>query len=365
MSTEQPPQAIIVCPHCRHEIELQVHKIPTAPPAVGTPSNEKRDEKAVPAEAVLTVKKAIEELIEKRPSPAEAKPVAKSEDEKRGEERLRALVAEKMSDSNFQVPPMPQVADRILLMGYNASSMDLAKIIATDQAITSNIIRIANSTYYGGAYKFDSLPTAITRIGLDQVRILVLGFSMLSKEFVGGFYREECRRLNQHAVACAYLAALLAELTGLKEREDAFMGGLLHDIGKLIIYTALNEEAQKQKKRAWVDREWNDKDLEVVLTDYHCNAGSFVAAAWKLQSWLREVIRHHHTFHQATDRPQLVALVALANRYCHRLGLGCPAEEIDVFAEGLGDAAHFSKENESRLLERLDKIKDLLKQISL
>lgn len=365
MRAEPPPQTIIRCPHCRNEIALQIHKTLAVPPAVDPLSDENRDEKGAPAEPALIGKKTTEESIERPPIPAEVEPVAKSRDAKRGEACLRALVAEKMSDSNFQVPPMPQVADRILIMGYNASSMDLAKIIANDQAITSNIMRIANSSYYGGVYEFDSLPTAITRIGLDQVRILVLGFSMLSKEFAGGFYQEACRRLHQHAVACAYLAALLAELTGLREREDAFMGGLLHDIGKLIIYTALNEEAQKQKRRAWVDREWNENDLEVVLADYHCNAGSFVASAWKLQSWLKEVIRHHHTFHQATERPRLVALVALANRYCHRLGLGCPEEEIDVFSEGLAEAAHFSKESEGRLLERLDKIKGLLKQISL
>ncbi|MDC4226339.1 MAG: HDOD domain-containing protein [Candidatus Manganitrophus sp.] len=364
MNTEQPPQAIIVCPHCQKEIELRVNKKPDAPSAVRNRSDDQRDEETAPGTSGLTVKQAIEELIEKRPIGGEGKPPAAAQDAKRGEEILRALVAKKMSDSNFQVPPMPHVAERILMMGYNAGSMDLAKIIANDQAITSNIMRIANSTFYGGVYKFETLPNAITRIGLDQVRILVLGFSMLSKEFAGGIYREECRRLNQHAVACAYLAALLAEITGVKEKEDAFLGGLLHDIGRLVIYTALEGEAQKQKKRSWVDREWNDEDLNAVLAEYHGNAGGFVATAWKLQPWLKEVIRHHHTFQQATERPRLVALVALANRYCHRFGLGCPEEEIDVFADGLGEAAHFSRERETLLLERLDKIKDLLKQLS-
>lgn len=360
MNSEQPPQIIITCPHCQKEIELQITKRPIVAPAAGNCP----DEKTSPAEPALTVKQAIEELIEKRPIPASAKPVAQSQDAKRGEERLRALIAKKMSDSNFQVPPMPGVAERILQMGDNAGSVDLAKIIANDQAITSNIIRIANSAYYGGVYKFETLPTAITRIGLDQVRILILGFSMLSKEFVGGLYQEECRRLNQHAIACAYLTALLAELTGLKEKQDAFLAGLLHDIGRLIIYTALTQEFQGKSKQAWANREWTDENLEVVLAEYHGNAGAFVATTWKLQSWLKEVIRHHHTFQQATERPHLVALVALADRYCHRFGLGCPNEEIDVFADGLGEAAHFSKESEKRLLDRIDQIKDLLKQLS-
>lgn len=359
MSTKQPPQTTILCPHCQKEIELQINKGSIAPVAANSLTAEPD-----PRHPAVTIKAAVEEPIETHWNPMEAKSTAPLRHPTRGEEYLRAFIAKEMSDSNFQVPPMPQVADRILMMGYKASSMDLAKIIANDQAITSNIMRIANSTYYGGVYKFETLPTAITRIGVDQVRILVLGFSMLSKEFSGGTYREECRRLNQHAVACAYLAALLAEFTGVKEKEDAFLGGLLHDIGKLIIYTALNEEAQKQRKRAWVDRDWNEDDLKAVLDEYHGNAGAFVATTWKLQSWLKEVIRHHHTFQRAAERPQLVALVALANRYCHRFGLGCPAEEVDVFADGLGEAAHFPKEDEKRLLERLDKIKDLIKQLS-
>lgn len=354
----EPSHTSITCPHCQKEIEIQISTTSSSS-AEGHLSN-----KILPIpQPALTVGEAIEVLNKKTPEAAEAKPAAPAPNPKQGEARLRALIAKKMSDSNFQVPPMPGVAERILQMKDDAGSVDLAKIIANDQAITSNIIRIANSAYYGGVYKFETLPTAITRIGLDQVRILILGFSMLSKEFAGGLYRQECRKLNQHAIACAYLTALLSELTGLKEKEDAFLSGLLHDIGKLIIYTALDQEYQGKKKQEWAQRGWSDEDLDVVLSEYHGNAGAFVATAWKLQPWLQEVVRYHHTFHLAKERPHLVALVALANRFCHRFGLGSPPEEIDLYAEGLAEAAHFSKRHEERVVGRIDSIRDMLNQI--
>lgn len=357
MSTE-PSHTSITCPHCRKEIDIQISTNPISSPEEGPLTRT-----ASAPEPALTVSQAIEVLNKKLPEPGKGRSTVPDPGAKQGEARLRALIAKKMSDSNFQVPPMPGVAERILQMGDNAGSVDLAKIIANDQAITSNIIRIANSAYYGGVYKFETLPTAITRIGLDQVRILILGFSMLSKEFAGGLYRQECRMLNQHAIACAYLTALLSELTGLKEKEDAFLAGLLHDIGKLIIYTVLDQEFQGKKKQEWAQRGWSDEDLKVVLDEYHGNAGAFVATAWRLQPWLQEVVRYHHTFHLAKERPQLVALVGLANRFCHRYGLGCPPEEVDLFAEGLAEAAHFSKKHEERVAGRIDPIKDMLAQI--
>ncbi|MBI3802991.1 MAG: HDOD domain-containing protein [Nitrospirae bacterium] len=354
---EQPPQTIITCPHCQKEIALSVAQ------KTVSPEDESRPAPAAPVKPAFTVKQAMEVLNKKPPAPATVPPAVPIPDSKEGQGRLRSVIAKKMSDSNFQVPPMPGVADRILQMGERANSVDLAKIIANDQAITSNIIRIANSAYYGGVYKFETLPTAITRIGLDQVRILVLGFSMISKEFAGGRYREECRQLNQHAIGCAYLAALLSELTGLKEKEDAFLSGLLHDIGKLIIYTALDQEFQGKKKQEWADRGLTDADLDAVLSEYHGNAGSFVAAAWKLQPWLQEVVRYHHAFSQAKERPQLVAVVALANRFCHRFGLGCRQEEGDLYAGGLAEAARFSKKDEERVVSRIGSIKEMLAQI--
>ncbi|MFQ5543851.1 MAG: YpsA SLOG family protein [Nitrospiria bacterium] len=272
-------------------------------------------------------------------------------------EGLLKIITDRLSQGDFQVPPMPGIVEQVLQMDDDVGVVDLAKVIIQDQAITSNIIRIANSAFYRGVSKFDKLPTAISRIGISQVRILIVGFSFLSKEFMVGKYHKECRGLGEHALGCAYIASILAEITGFSSKEDAFLGGLLHDIGKLVIFTVLSEVDEDQTNT------WTDETLEEALFKFHPIAGEYVASTWKLQPWLSEVIRKHHRFHEATERPQLVALVALANRFCHHFGLGVPEEkDKEILAFGLGEAAHFSLKRLPNIENRIDQIKDLIRQ---
>lgn len=333
MGNDQSTHVTLLCPHCHNEIDLSAAPLPGSK----EPSSANQDQRD-----------------------AVSKPHQKTVLNRDGEdEGLRKMIAARMSQGDFQVPPMPGIAEQILQMKDDVSVVDLAKVIIQDQAITSNIIRIANSAFYGGIYKFDKLPTAIGRIGISQVRILILGFSFLSKEFMVGKYHSECQALGEHALGCAYISSILAEVTGFSSKEDAFLGGLLHDIGKLVIFTVLSEAGERPLKK------WTDEAVTEVLFKYHPDAGGYVATAWQLQPWLSEVIRYHHCFKEATERPRLVALVALANRFCHQFGLGVPEEkDKDVLASGLGEAAHFSLNHIPAVQNRIAQIKDLIKQFS-
>ncbi len=352
MPPSRPVHSSIFCPHCHKEIDLVASKKENprpkpAPQPVVSPTVEVK-EKQRPVS--LPESKSAETKL------PEQKPVAPPEKNK-GNEALRKIIATKMSSGDFEVPPMPGIAEQVLVLSDDAGTVELAKVIIQDQAITTYIIRISNSAFYCGVYEFKTLPTAITRIGISQVRLLILGCSLLSKEFVGGRYRGECKRLGEHALGCAYLAAVLAELTGFSPKEDAFLGGLLHDIGKLVIYTALSEVSEKESS------EWDGEVIADVILQYHPNAGGFVAKSWKLQSWLEGVIRFHHEYGKAEERPRVVAIVALANLLCHRFGLGVPEDNTVFIEDELKEATRFSDDKASTLEGRIDGIRDIIAKL--
>lgn len=355
----------LTCPHCHKEIDLIASKKETsqadlAPEIPIAPTvNEAYQTIIIPKtnlekETQAATKPMHQTLVESEQ--AELNP-AEPPKKTKGNEALRKIIARRMSSGDFEVPPMPGVAEQVLGLSDDAGTVELAKAIIQDQAITTKIIRISNSAYYGGVYEFKTLPTAITRIGIAQVRLLILGCSLLSKEFVGGKYRDECKRLGEHALACAYLAAIVSELCGFSPKEDAFLGGLLHDIGKLVIYTALSDVSRRESG------EWTEEAIDDVLEQYHPNAGGIVAKSWKLQSWLEEVIRFHHEHEKATERPRVVAIVSLANLFCHRFGLGVPEDKTIFISDKLKEDARFSEKNVSTLESRVDGVRDIIEKL--
>ena len=273
-------------------------------------------------------------------------------------ESVRELISQRLVDIDLQLPPMPGVAQRILQLNPEATAEQFAKVVMDDQAISSAIIRMANSAYYGGLYKFESLPTAITRIGLQQVWVLALGFSILSNEFQANRFKKEYELLSEHAIGCAYLSGIISEITRFPNREDAFFAGLMHDIGKIVIYTVLDEELQRNP-----DLPLTNEEISAAVEEHHCDIGAFLAASWNLQPWMKDVSRFHLRFQQAVQNTHLVCIVALANRFCHFFGFGGPQEEIEVLADGLGEAARFKPEDLNRVIKQSEQVKDLISKL--
>src|SRR5262249_2268269 len=137
------------------------------------------------------------------------------------------------------LPPLPVVVTRIMetINDPNTSAEDLHRLIALDQGLSSKILRIVNSAYYGFPKRISTITHAVVILGFNTVRNLVLGvsaFGMLSqKSSAAGLNRT---KFWEHSVATAVGASVLAKKKRPKSRavvEEAFLGGLLHDIGEL------------------------------------------------------------------------------------------------------------------------------------
>ncbi len=240
------------------------------------------------------------------------------------------------------LPTLPIVAQRILTLtdDEETATEQLAKVIATDQALTARILTLANSAYYGHRRQISTLRQAIVVIGwimLKQVSLSVLIFkTMGSRKNRAIFWR--------HSLMAANAAASVAVRAGAKNSETAYIAGLLHDIGKLILDTTLPTEYAEVRRK--VDRDgctFVEAERSVFETD-HVEVGAWMAERWQLPPELTAAIAGHHT----PEKPEgphalLIAatyasnvLISAADRLAATPGAGVEVELPEPIRSTLG-----------------------------
>ncbi|HEY8489758.1 MAG TPA: HDOD domain-containing protein [Dehalococcoidia bacterium] len=259
------------------------------------------------------------------------------------------------------VAPMPQILEQVmtLLQDERASAADLAKVIALDQGLTVRVLRLANSAHYARPRRVATAKDAVVTIGFNEVRDLVLarGLWEAFSRGVQGPLRQEL--FWSHAVTCGVVAQLMAKETGLAAPEEAFTGGLLHDIGKLV----LNRELPQQFSEA-VQMTLN-RGIPLVEAEFrvfgftHADVGWEMSRRWSFPLSLGHVLAHHHSADLRPDREPLTYIVAQANKLCHDYGWSSDIDPSGLTAqdEGGGDDPY-----RARLLERLGGVEQVLER---
>lgn len=223
------------------------------------------------------------------------------------------------------LPTLSVVANNIVQITQSpkSSALEVGRAISQDQALVSRILRIANSTFYGFPGKITTIPHAVVILGFTNIRNLVLTAS-ISKMFSskggdGDFDREG---FWKHSVACGVTSKLIAKRLGLKNLEEVFIWGLLHDVGKLVLDTYFNEEFTRVVCLV-KEKEILLRDAEQKLLGFdHAAVGASVADRWNLPPALIKAIRFHHNPTQANESMRMVAIVHLADVFCRAIGIG-------------------------------------------
>ena len=225
----------------------------------------------------------------------------------------------------IDLPTLPVVANNIILITQNpkSSALEVGRAISQDQALVSRILRIANSTFYGFPRKITTITHAIVILGFANIRNLVVTSSILdilpSKRRDGYFDREG---FWKHSLACGVTSKLIANRLGIKNVEEVFIWGLLHDFGKLVLDTYFNEDFA-QVFRLVKEKEILIREAEEELLGFdHAMVGGRVADKWNLPPALIKVIRFHHNPPQANESMRMVAIVHLADVLCRAIGIG-------------------------------------------
>lgn len=212
---------------------------------------------------------------------------------------------------------LPDVYLRInrLIEDPNSSSLDIAKAVSQDASFTVKLLKLANSAVYNFPSTIDTVAKAVTIIGTSQIRSLALSLSVASS--FEGLPNDlvSMRNFWKHSLLCALAARQLCKLARRCDADALFTAGLLHDIGELIIFNRLPEEAKEALLLVLDSQEEvgvPEAENQVIGFD-HSAVGGALARQWNLPSVLQECIACHHDPAKAEKHPREAALIHIAN----------------------------------------------------
>ncbi len=204
----------------------------------------------------------------------------------------------------------------------DASVSSLARIMAGDQALAAMVLKLANSAYYGYARKIESLPDAVVLLGFSSIKNLAITASitrLLASDRDG--FGEVRSDLFDHSLATAVAARVLGRARRVAG-EKAFVTGLLHDLG-LVVLVCYRTEAFADLLRATEVEQAPFHHVELdVLGFEHAELGALIAAEWKFPAAICEALRYHHAPESAVVDPVLARAIHCAEWIANHSGLG-------------------------------------------
>lgn len=220
----------------------------------------------------------------------------------------------------IRVPVHPGIVAQVLDQSIPLENPEQIKCLcASDPALACHLFRAANSSFFMGLNQTRSFDQAITRLGQDQARDVLRQVCLANQTGErGALIPRYLPPLWQHAVGCAVGAEWLADRCGYQSlAQEAYLAGLLHDIGKLFLLASLQEIAASDNSALPL----SDQIIHEVMVTMHVEQGLRLAAAWNLPDDFATVISRHHEATQDNQNITL-ALVKLANKGCCKIGLG-------------------------------------------
>lgn len=239
-----------------------------------------------------------------------------------------------------EISSLPEVTTRIVEVVENPKStaQDMHDIVKNDPALAAKILKVVNSAFYGLPSQIATLDRAIVMLGLSAVKNIALAAS-LSRLFRPGVISERfaARDLWNHCISVGVCTRLIAQAS-FGQVEEAFVAGLVHDMGLLVEYQVFPAKLKVTVERC--DGHAQDfcaVEREVIGAD-HQAFGAAMAAKWKFPPALRAAISHHH--HAENLKPEfkrIVTAVQIADTVCcqNELGFYLTAQTQDVTDEML------------------------------
>lgn len=230
------------------------------------------------------------------------------------------------------LPTLPRYVFELNTL-LSAASVDLrrvAKVIRGDPSISAQVIRMCNSALFGRR-RVLSIEEAAVLMGSERLRTLVLTCSVM--EFTGRqLPQKEVQVFWQHCFITGMLSERVAKLIDYPEREQAYLGGLLHDVGMLPLLVVASEENIRNDEAS--AESWRDS-LESEKAAFgldHCEVGCWIGKSWNFFPSFLDVFENHHHPERSTRDPHLVGIVAAADHFCemHSLASDSNTEEPDL-----------------------------------
>lgn len=244
-------------------------------------------------------------------------------------EDLRALVAQMEN-----LPPLPALHTELLaaVQAPQATVRSVARVIAKDMAMTAKLLQLVNSAFFGVQHRVSDPVEAVNRLGLDTMRNLALSMGVFARPGHATLPHLSMERLWDHSLRVSLLARGLCELEGADHptAEDAATGGMLHDVGKVILATGLGMRYDEVLERA------AGSDARLAVTEAqalgctHTQVGAYLLGIWGLPTTIVEAVAYHHDLQDyLTDRFSAVLAVHAADLLTHEAEDGVALADDD------------------------------------
>lgn len=249
---------------------------------------------------------------------------------------------QKIVDGIKDLPTLPTIIMKVVEIINNPKSSvrDIKGIIENDYVQTVRVLRLANSSYYGFPQKISTITTAIVLLGFNEIKNLLLSSSVYdlftSHSNVKKYFFDHLKFLD-HSIGVAIASRLIAEAVRYEEPEELFVGGLLHDIGRVVQKQFLSDDFEKLMLNVIKTDSLIYKKEKRILGYTHTEVGMLLAKKWKMTEKIINIIAYHHRPLLSTSFTKEAAIVNLADTLVRALGIGSggdnqiPIVETDVY----------------------------------
>lgn len=227
------------------------------------------------------------------------------------------------------IPPLGRATMRIpeLLKDDNCSTKKIAEAVGFDPMLTTRLLKLANSSLYARRNTVTSISQAIESLGRKSLYDIVMMSAMadgFAKEIVNSVYG---RIIWEHSIVVGLLAREISNVLGLRGTEEAFLCGVLHDLGKILLL-----KAEPQRYQSLLGEPTEEEMLraeEEILGLTHAEVGAYVTHKWELPDLVCGVILHHHSPENSTNFAVISHVVNVADAIANVNGYGLRLEESE------------------------------------
>ncbi|MCP4674608.1 MAG: HDOD domain-containing protein [Deltaproteobacteria bacterium] len=228
------------------------------------------------------------------------------------------------------LPTLPTVALEVaaLLDDPRSTPKQITEIMKADQTLTSKVLKLINSAYYGIPGGVSSVERAIAFLGYNTLFQLLIGVSVLEFSRLGGAAGIDIREFWKHSLGVAVTAEMIGKRIGYEATEDLFAAGLLHDLGKVALAKVARKRFSQAVSLAKKDGIRLLKAEKEQGLPTHDKVGATLAKQWRFPPGLRSAIEAHHRSHAVRCQTvpghlqSLLDVVVLADTLCRRFEIG-------------------------------------------
>lgn len=235
----------------------------------------------------------------------------------------------KLQKKNIILPEIPAVAFELkkVIENPRSSAEHIAQVVSKSPSLTAMLLKIVNSSFYGLPSKISTVSHAVSLIGTQEISVLALGISVLSifknipKETI------DMHSFLRHSLVCGLLSRVFAAHKNIPQTEQLFVSGLLHDLGRLILYIYFPDESRHVLARSRNRKKLLYKEEKDYLGCDHAQLGMQLMRQWKLPLILENNVLYHHRPSEAQQSVP-ATIVHLADIVVNSLGISSSGEKI-------------------------------------